>query len=372
MEKEMKTILTSAFAITIGIALNIAAAAQFPISIPKIPKIEKKTSTDSTDKRSPGSSAPISESSGSTEYDPAAFKAFAQKPEPLYGFVPCYARKHNLRLRDLVIYSDYYPYPAFDRYSPLQEQVAKQRTALADLERELKRKFASRPNTGTGPDSNPAIWEEITTNRDEYITCALTDFEERSEDARVNKFQDDVKQTLQDVRDYTPQTKTAIAQSGNWDWLERAISPRARAEFLNKWSSLLQPKQRQGFERDLDAIAAALPPKVAAFTQAQINKFPFRNPVEEKMMRSQLNEFTGLVVHKIGLYQNQWVIAKDRFGLPINRYKQGAIYGRDPGSDHSYCRIWYVNMIQDYAGAGTYGASYAKYVGSDFVTCPGN
>jgi hypothetical protein len=371
----MKKIFTVTVTIFAIVALHSTSEAQFKIGIPKIPKIQKEKPAESSDAKSPSSSQSAKEESIPTEYDPRAFKAFSENPtrtDTLYGFVPCYARKHNLRLKELVTYGDYYPYPAFDRYSPLQEQAAKRRTALADLEQELKRKFSSRPNTGDGPASNPAIWEEITVGRDEYIACALADFEEKSDDARVSKFQDEVKQSLQEVKDYTPETKTAIVQSANWDWLERAISPSARNEFLNKWGSLLQAKQRQGFERDLNALAAAVPPKFAAFTQAQINKFPFRNPTEERMMRSQLNELTGLAVHKIGLYQNQWLISKDQWGLPNSRYKQGAIYGRDPRSDHPYCRIWYVNIIQDYSGGGTYAASYAKYVGSDFVTCPKN
>ena len=89
-------------------------------------------------------------------------------------------------------------------------------------------------------------------------------------------------------------------------------------------------------------------------------------------MRAQMTDIPGMVVHKIGLYQNQWLISKNALGIPHNRYKQGAIYGRDPNSDHPYCRIWYVNIIQNYSGGGTYAASYATYVGSDFVTCPNN
>ena len=90
-------------------------------------------------------------------------------------------------------------------------------------------------------------------------------------------------------------------------------------------------------------------------------------------MRARMTDISGMVVHKIGLYQNQWRISKDQYDLlPNSRYKQGAIYGRDPNSDHPYCRIWYVNIVQNYAGGGTYAASYAKYVGSDFVTCPNN
>jgi len=366
----MYRIVTSAFVLALVLTLSSTVGGQIKISIPKIPKIKKDAPpAGSVDRRETNSSGGGNDTAGPQEYDETAFRSFAQKRDPLFGFVPCYARKHKRQLKDLVLYSDYYPYPAFDRYSPLQEQVAKQRTALAALEQELKRKFATRPDTGKGPDANPAIWEEITTQREEYIACALADFEEKSDDPRVSKFQDDVKTTLEDVNDYTPQTKTAIARSGNWDWLARAISPRDRKEFLDNWE--LKPKQRQGFERDLDAIAAALPPKIAAFTVDKINNFPFRNPAEERMMRAQLTEITGMVVHKIGLYQNQWRISKDEYDLlPNSRYKQGAIYGRDPNSDHPYCRIWYVNIIQNYSGGGTYAASYAKYVGTDFATCP--
>lgn len=369
----MKTPTISATVLTfLFFSLVSTVSAQFTIPVPKLPKIKKEKPAESRENKTDASPTPV-RASAPKEYDERTFKAFAEKPrnrDAVLGFVPCYAGKHKLRLQDLVIYGDYYPYPAFDTYSPIEEQVSKRRTALAELEQEIKQTFATRPNTGQRVETNPAIWDEITTNRDEYITCALANFEEKSDDPRISSFQDDVKETLQEVKDYTPQNSTRIVQSKYWDWLARAISPSARNEFLNKWGSLLQPKQRQGFERDLDAIGAALPPKIAAFTKDKINNFPFRNPAEEGMMRAELRDLTGMVVHKIGLYQNQWLIEKNNFGLPVNRYKQGAVYGRDPRSDHAYCRIWYVNIIQSYSGGGTYAASYAKYVGSDFVACP--
>ena len=170
--KKIFTIVVASFAL---VALHSTSEAQIKISIPKIPKIQKEKPAEPSDAKSPSSSQSVKRESGPMEYDPKAFKAFSENPtrtDTLYGFVPCYVRKHNLRLKDLVIYGDYYPYPAFDRYSPLQEQVTKRRTALAALEQELKRSFATRPDTGKGRDANPAIWEEITTQREEYIACA--------------------------------------------------------------------------------------------------------------------------------------------------------------------------------------------------------
>jgi hypothetical protein len=84
-----------------------------------------------------------------------------------------------------------------------------------------------------------------------------------------------------------------------------------------------------------------------------------------------MNDVPGLVVHKIGFYQGTWNIEKNDLGIPLRRYKTGAIYGRNPNSDHPYCWIWTINIRQDYAGGGTYGASYAKYMDRDIAACPG-
>jgi hypothetical protein len=41
-----------------------------------------------------------------------------------------------------------------------------------------------------------------------------------------------------------------------------------------------------------------------------------------------------------------------------------------PKADDGFCRILSVNLKQDYAGGGTYGASYGYLVEEEFAGCP--
>jgi hypothetical protein len=46
------------------------------------------------------------------------------------------------------------------------------------------------------------------------------------------------------------------------------------------------------------------------------------------------------------------------------------VWARSTLNDHPYCRIYWINIIQDYAGGGTYGASYAYFVNDELAGCP--
>ncbi len=359
----MRTLTSMIIAAVLTIAVAGTTCAQWTITIPKLPKIKiDKPAEPSTSTATTGSRA---ESAG---FDAEAFNSFTlYHSGEIDGFLTCYANKHNLQLKDVTHKT--YGLSAYGNYKPLNEQVEGYRSKLAELEQLLKSKFPSRPNTGKQSDDNPAIWDEITSKREEYIQCELTAYEDESSDPRVSMFRDEVKETRKDVDEYSPQTKTAVVSGKNWEWLERAVSPSVRKTFLDKWNSVMLPRHRKGIEIDLDAISAALPAKLALFTKEKINGFPLRNPAEERMMRGKMGDVPGATIYKIGLYGNQWLISKDDWGLPTSRYKQGAIYFRDPASDHQYCWLNYINIIQTYSGGGTYAASYAKYVGADLVTC---
>ena len=87
-------------------------------------------------------------------------------------------------------------------------------------------------------------------------------------------------------------------------------------------------------------------------------------------MKGVLTRIADYKIFSSGLQQTAWQIDKNDYGLPTARYKHGVIYLRDTKSDHPYCYAHYVNVIQDYAGGGTYNVSYARFVGTEMVGCP--
>lgn len=188
-------------------------------------------------------------------------------------------------------------------------------------------------------------------------------------DFRVKSLRDELRTAQQEIAEFTPETKTTIATNTDLEWLWRAISPSERTAFFDKWNSLMSKPVRNWFEQEIKKLSEIAANRIPLF-QAGKN-YAFRSPVEEKMMRAALaTDVPGVIVHKIGLNHSEWQYGKNNLGIPIDRYKWGMIWGRNPKADDPYCRFFYVNIIQDYAGGGTYGRSYAKWVKSEIAGCP--
>jgi len=79
------------------------------------------------------------------------------------------------------------------------------------------------------------------------------------------------------------------------------------------------------------------------------------------MMIGALKNASTVKIHKIGLEGAVWLIDKNDFGIPTDRFKRGYIWARDTSDDHPYCHVYTIIIQQDYAGGGTYGASWAKF-----------
>jgi hypothetical protein len=363
------------FAISTSLAIMFVSSAslygQIKIKIPKIPEREKpQTNTsDSSGGSSTSQNASYDKETfqsiiGDTGYD--EFGGYSRYISP---YLNCYGKKHNI------------PQNTIDTWPKMhggtsEETLALGQQRLAELEAKLKARMRSFPHTGLWEGENPGLVYEIASKRAEYLQClrdgskAAADAEETARAERMSEmFFDDLAAARKEIAEYSPSTKIWLVSSRNSEWLDRAISKGWRKEFYDKWKFPAATVAK--FDAQLDALAAEAPPKITAYTNNQVVKFALRNPVEERMMRSQMNDVPGLVVHKIGLYQSTWNIEKNDFGIPIRRYKTGAIYGRNPNSDHPYCWIWTINIRQDYSGGGTYGTSYAKYMDRDIATCPG-
>ncbi len=167
------------------------------------------------------------------------------------------------------------------------------------------------------------------------------------------------------VDEWDPETNYFPTAASNDDYQRLAVSPKERQKWLKDKKVAQNPK----LDAALDALAASLAKQLARHL-AEPKAYNFRNPAEEKLMTAEMADVPGLLIHKIGLNQSAWVIDKNDLGIPINRYKRGMIWGRNPNADHPHCQFWYVNLIQDYSGGGTYGTRYARFVGSELAGCP--
>ena len=193
------------------------------------------------------------------------------------------------------------------------------------------------------------------------------DSPEPQDDMRISVFLDDIKKAKSEIERYNPADWLYLVSEGDASAaLLRAVSPRARQQFLTAWS------KANGINKlvaPFDDLAAAAAKKLPTYVPKS-NKFTFHNLAEEKMMKGALHNLATLKIHKIGLQENAWLIDKNDIGIPTSRYKHGSIWARDNGDDHPYCHVYYVNIIQDYAGGGTYGASYARLLQDELFGCP--
>jgi hypothetical protein len=187
------------------------------------------------------------------------------------------------------------------------------------------------------------------------------------DDIRISVFLDDIKKAKSEVERYNSADWLYLVSEGDASAaLLRAVSPRARQQFLTEWS------KANGINKlvaPFDDLAAAAAQKLPTYSPKP-NSFAFHNPLDEKMMKGVLTNLATLKINKIGLNENAWLIDKNDIGIPTSRYKHGSIWARDTSDDHPYCHVYRVNIIQDYAGGGTYGASYARLVQDELFGCP--
>jgi hypothetical protein len=183
-------------------------------------------------------------------------------------------------------------------------------------------------------------------------------------DGVAGLFTDEIAKMIQDIEEYTPGRDWFYSGSPTRDYLLIAISPSERKGFKEGFISDC-PKIVSGLEK-LSVLAAKKLPTY----KSDLNDYTVRNAAEEKIMRSVFKNIANYQIFSVGLIERNWLIAKNDYGLPTTRYKHGAFYLKDKTVDHPYCYLTYVNVKQDYAGGGTYGATYATYIRDELVGCP--
>ena len=169
----------------------------------------------------------------------------------------------------------------------------------------------------------------------------------------------------QELESWNPDTQIFPKPGSSDDYISLAFSKKERVTWLS--DKKVEPNAK--LDATLDELKATLSRRLPEYT-INPKSFTNRNAAEEKMMLAQMTGVPGIKVFKIGLNQPTWLIDKNEWGIPKARYKHGMIYGRNPASEDQFCRIWYVNVVQEYTGAGTYGPTQARYIEKEFIACP--
>lgn len=360
-----------------ALILNSTTMAQFTIPRPKIPKIsieKPKPRTNSSQNTASAEDGPNGKSwfSAIAEfnqgYDPN-WSISEPRAKYIVPYLQCYASKHGLELRNV----DNGGVNRFNSENPydIGEILKSELPKLAELERVFKSQFPDRPNTGKGYSENPAIWDEIFTDRESYYKCAVGELADPNDcdrmstidKARVAVHTDDMKELLDQVKTFTPSRGWYSGSFGR-SYLSSAISPSQRKQFIQdmgRFSGCVSGL--------LDEIAANAKQTLPLYKMTGYN---VRNPAEERMIRGNISDLDQATVFKVGLSLAIWTIQKSGLGIPEKRFKHGAIWLKYPISvtDDGFCRILYVNITQDYAGGGTYGQSYPYFVKSEPAGCP--
>jgi hypothetical protein len=176
----------------------------------------------------------------------------------------------------------------------------------------------------------------------------------------------DLATTKKQAAEYTPGLRDYYVQDFNDRqniYLKASLSKSRRQEWLGSWPADFVNCMNPA----LDDLAAVARKTLPTYTLTGYN---VHNPVEEKILRSAVNDISQATVFKTGLLSPTWKIAKDDYNFPTSRFKYGAIWAKYPNLDDGFCRIIYVNLVQDYAGGGTYGDSYGNFIKSEFAGCP--
>jgi hypothetical protein len=173
--------------------------------------------------------------------------------------------------------------------------------------------------------------------------------------------------TKKQAADYKPGARDYYVRDLNDNenlYLKAALSPSRRQEWLGRWKD-------QKFVRcmniALDELAAIAKKTLPSYRPGG---YTVRNAAEEQVLRTGLRDPGNATVISSGLASSSWKIEQNRRGIPVARYKHGMVHARYKGVDDGFCRIVYVNLVQDHAGGGTYGDSRAVYIKSEFAGCP--
>jgi len=279
-------------------------------------------------------------------------------------YLECYAKKHNLEIDKVNNAGEWIP--RYDNAQQMKKSLEDQMPKLAEIANRIGG-LQSRPNTFLGYDDNPTIWEEISTNREQYLQCAVGAKQSTAvtENVWLQRHLEEIGNRQKEVESFTPGRGWFVGNF-TYDHLLNAVSPSARARFLKDANAEdFKPYLDPAF----DKLAASAAEKLPLY-QPNTKAYAVHNATEEGLMKGVINDLKDHKIFYTGIQEASWLIETNALGIPTARFKHGMVWVRYVPNDHPYCRVYYINIIQKYAGGGTYGASYALFVKDELFGCP--
>jgi archaellum component FlaF (FlaF/FlaG flagellin family) len=217
-----------------------------------------------------------------------------------------------------------------------------------------KKKEKKKEQTQTTTTTTDSTGTQSTSNQQ---TTQTNNGRNAMDDARIQIYLDDIKKAEKDVENYINGSgEYLIYIYGDTNIVQKAISPKARAEYLKeKGVASIDPEGK--INAELDKLAQMIDAPMRKYIP-DADSFQFKKPAEISMIKGLLSK-ENLTIFNVGVWSANWIIAKDSYGLPRNRFKWAYVWAKDNRDDHPYCVRYEVQIVQDYAGGGTYGASFA-------------
>jgi hypothetical protein len=177
---------------------------------------------------------------------------------------------------------------------------------------------------------------------------------------------EDINKTLKEAKEFRPGRSYYVSELSDRKnkYFEAALLPGERKEFAENWKG--SPEYAKCLEPALDELAAVARKTLPTYTGP--TGYTLGTPAEKKVLQSAISDIAQAKVLRVGLQQANWMIAKDEYNFPTARYKYGSVLLKYPNSE--FCWHFWINLVQDYAGGGTYGASYGNYIARSLAGCP--
>lgn len=296
-------------------------------------------------------------------YDIKDFNSKAGKYKNFVSpYLLCVAQKYKFKLEILTGKKTWPTYYIKDKV-----EFEDQKKNLQELKTVLDG-FESLPNTFLSYENNPAIWNLIAKDSEEYLNC-LSKVKNPEQSRIVSYYLKEIDKTKKNAEKFNGGTE-GLYNSGSYEWMLRSVSNKARKEYIATQTGWNSDKESvDSINKALDDLKEIASKKISIL-KINYNLFRYNDKNLESLMKNYLKNPSALKIHKIGFDDNNWTIAKNDIGIPLYRYRTGQMFVKNPSDDHGFCKGIFFNIRQEYSGGGTFANAKVNNYHEELYGCP--